>query len=389
MTKENQSEMPFVAALPSSNHGDRAHAKISPSKLKSLEICPRYKAEQSDPHPITLRGTAMHEALDSGKDDGLDLEELGYVAMCRDFVNGCIEPGSEILTEIRLEIAGGVWGFADLVILSPDKQSGWLIDYKFSTQLQEDAETNPAAQAYALGLFKKFIPLETLRVAYLYPRLEQISEATFDRSMIPLFEARIATIRARVEGGAEPYAQADNCLYCAQKVQCTALHRLALPIATRYADAHDELTIPAEYQPSEIKNPAVMARAFEVALVMEKWVESVKHHARELRFNTGAELPGFDFRTRAGRKRVISPEGAYAFALKAGITHDEFLTTVEVSATKLTDLVEGKAAKGEKARAGQAFMDCLQDEGVVEAGPETYFFARQKKTTSKQLNNKQ
>jgi len=49
------------------NHSERQHATYSPSKLKALEICPRFQQDNdAPPHPITLRGTAMHEAVEAG-----------------------------------------------------------------------------------------------------------------------------------------------------------------------------------------------------------------------------------------------------------------------------------------------------------------------------------
>jgi hypothetical protein len=372
---------------PKTNHAARKHTRVSPSKLTSLEICPRYLDDKNaDPHPITLRGTAMHEALDAGDDSKLDAEEKHLVSMCRDFTAPLFaEEGATVLKEVSLKLPKGMKGTADLAVLNADGSGGWLIDYKFSLSLQEDAATNPAAQAYAFGLFTLYPALQSLKVAYLYPRLEVISEAEFSRADMPAIQLRMETIHARVmDPSTPPYPEVDNCLYCANKATCTALHALALPIATRYAEAHEELTIPEEFRPSQITDPAMMARAYEVALVLEKWCDSVKAHARELRFNTGAELPGFSLTSRSGTKKIVSPEAAYALALESGVTHEQFLTTVDVSLKKLSDAVAEKAARGEKGKAAQAFENRLRDEGVIEVGSETFYFRRDKKT--KQLN---
>ena len=370
-------------ARPRVPHANRRHTKVSPSKLKSLEACPKWQPdENSDPHPLTLRGTAMHEALETGDDTKLDAEECQLVAMCRDFTKGITDqPGVTVLREVELSLPKRMRGTADLAVLSAYGTQGWLIDYKFSQGLQEAAETNPAAQAYAWGLFSQFPSLQTLGIYYLYPRLDVVSEATFHRTEMDAFRLRMETILARVrDPEARPFAQVDNCLYCANKANCTALHALALPIATRYAETHDELTVPAEYQPHQITDPAMMARAYEVALVMEKWADSVKHAARELRFNTGAEMPGFTLVSRAGAKKIVSPELAYAAAIEAGVTHEKFLTLVDVSARKLADAVGERAARGEKKRAVAAFENCLRDEGVLETEPDTFFFRRDRRT---------
>ena len=99
------------------SHAERAHSKISPSKLKNLELCPGFRDDPDrEVHAITLQGTKCHEALDSGDGSTLTDEERGWVKMCRDYTDSLTTPQAKQHREIRLNILQGIWGFADLFI---------------------------------------------------------------------------------------------------------------------------------------------------------------------------------------------------------------------------------------------------------------------------------
>jgi len=61
------------------------HAKHSPSGLHYKEICPGY-TNREESSPAAEEGTRLHAAVETGKTEGLDEEQLQVVAICRDFV---------------------------------------------------------------------------------------------------------------------------------------------------------------------------------------------------------------------------------------------------------------------------------------------------------------
>ena len=61
------------------------HAKHSPSGLHYKEICPGF-ANRDESSPAAEEGTRLHAAVETGKTEGLDEEQLQVVALCRDFV---------------------------------------------------------------------------------------------------------------------------------------------------------------------------------------------------------------------------------------------------------------------------------------------------------------
>jgi len=363
------------------SHSDRAHSKISPSKLKQLEICPGFLSDDTgEVHAITLSGTRCHEALDSGNDADLSEEERGWVKMCRDYADNVMPEDCERLNEVKLEIMDGIWGFADLIIMS--RSVAALVDYKFGLNAQEDAETNPAAQAYVLGMFQKWNSLQTIHVHYLYPRREEISKATYTRADVARIRLRIQTTVERVRAAAT-YLDADkpafnpvpdNCQYCGRKATCQALHKMVLPIATRYAE-RKELEVPAGGDFSLVKSPEQWSRLLAYAPVLEAMSDSIKRHAIEFREQTGQEIPGYEMRARKGKSKILNAEMAYKVAA-AYLDHEQFMACVEVSAAQLRKAVEETAAKGQKAKLAAEVEGKLRDAGVLELGAESYFLGR-------------
>lgn len=66
---------------------DRPHAEHSPSSLALKEVCPGFRPD-SKASAASEEGSRCHQALETGKDDGLDEEQLQVVGMCRDYVAG-------------------------------------------------------------------------------------------------------------------------------------------------------------------------------------------------------------------------------------------------------------------------------------------------------------
>lgn len=361
------------------DHSTREHSRISPSKLKALELCPGFLDDPSrEVHPITEQGTRCHTALDSGDDSNLTDEERGWVRMCRDYGHG-LDYGNwdSAWNEVRLDILDGIWGYADKIILLRSCTAAHLVDYKFGANSQEDVATNPAAQAYVLGMFQKWPDLDTIHVHYLYPRREEISKHTYTRKDVPMIRLRIQTIVDRVKalehtGDRNPLP--DNCQWCARKATCTALHRMVLPLATRYAGKHDISLVQPDF--SAISRPEDWAKLLPYTSVLEQMADSIKRHALEFREQTGQEIPGYELRSRQGKKKIINADVAYKVASEFGVTHDQFMRCVDVSAKQLTDAVKENASRGDKAKVAGAMESSLRDAGVLESGGETFFLAR-------------
>jgi len=191
---------------------------------------------------------------------------------------------------------------------------------------------------------------------------------------MPRLRLRIETIIARCKVSEPELRPTDHCLYCAAQGTCSALHKHALTIAAGY---EDEMKLPDEFHPSHITDPATMSRALTVARVMEKWCESVKHHALQMRLG-GQEIPGHELRTRAGTRKITDPLATWA-AVRERVTPDQFIGCCDISLPKLETIFAEAAPRGAKAKAKQELCEALADLGVVETAKETFYLAKTRK----------
>lgn len=369
------------------DHSSRAHARRSPSGFGSLSVCLHFQNDNSRPaHPMTLSGERIHQASEVRSTASLaDPVEVELAQKCIDYFNGFPTSEWTHLPEMRFEVFEGIYGFADLTLLHKDMKKACLQDLKTGYRKQASAETNIQMQMYTLGIFDKWPSIEEVEVHLIYPRLDIVDVHTWKRE--PDYEQiklRVIALERRAEAvqkGELVAYQPDSeiCQWCKHAGTCPALHQLALPVAQAYASARPEdLTIPDAYDPALIESPDVMAKAKVVAGIMKKWCESVDYWALQMRLNQGVEIPGTTLATRAGTKKINDPNEALRIAQEHGVTFEEFLTTVDVSASQLLDIVHGKAARGKKGQAKEALEDALLDSGALSVGADTMYLRKSK-----------
>ena len=350
------------------------HARYSPSSFAYREICAGF-INREESGPAAEEGTRIHKAVETGKLDELTDEQRQCAEMCLRFVadEEAIFHSEKVLTEHKVSICEGLtFGTADRIAIAGSR--ALLFDYKFGRNSVPDAEENPQLQAYATGIFEEFPVIDEVKAIILIPRRDEVSSAIYRRSDLPRLRMRVQTIIARCEVPEPELRPTEHCLYCAAQGTCNALHRHALTIAAGY---EDELKLPDEFHPSRITDPATMSRALTVARVMEKWCESVKHHALQMRLN-GQEIPGHELRTRAGTRKITDPLAAW-LAVKERMTSDQFVACCDVSLPKLETTFADTAPRGGKAKAKQELCEALADLGVVETGKETLYLAKTRK----------
>ena len=358
---------------------DRPHARHSPSSLAYKEVCPGF---MSDPTPSAAseEGTRCHLSLETGNDVGLDDEQLQVVSMCRDYVAGIeadVRAHGDVtmLREVKLKIAGCLtFGTADLVIMSAGGTAADLADFKFGRNPVADAEVNVQLQAYALGLLEMFPNLRVVRVHILLPRRDEVSCAHYTRADEARIRLRVETIIARASLPEPDLYPTDGCLWCSRKGKCAALHNHALKITSGYSD---ELVLPDQFHASQIFDPAVMARALQVARVMEKWCESVRHHALQMRLS-GVEIPGHELRTRSGTRSITDALAAWG-VVRDRVSPDRFIECCAVSLPQLEEVVAATAPRGGKAKAKRQLCESLIEVGAYGTGGESTYLTRTRK----------
>jgi hypothetical protein len=295
--------------------------------------------------------------------------------MCLRFVadeEATFQP-ERVIKEHKVSICNGLtFGTADRIAIRGNR--ALLIDYKFGRNSVPDAEVNPQMQAYTVGIFEEFPVIDEVKVIILIPRRDEVSTTVYHRRDLDRLRLRVQTIIARCEEPEPELRPTDHCLYCSAQGTCPALHRYALTIAAGY---EDELQLPDEFHPSRITDPTTMSRALNVARVLEKWCESVKHHALQMRLG-GQEIPGHELRSRAGTRKITDPLAAW-LAVKDRLSPDQFIRCTDVSISKLETAFAETAPRGDKGKAKQELCEALADLGILETGKETLYLAKTRK----------
>ena len=370
--------------LPVAYAGER---RSSPSKYKSIELSPAYEEDKTrDEHPLTVRGKIMHKAVETGDDSELEEDEVPLVAMCRQARAQIVPPKATVRREIKFPVIGSDYGFVDELALLGS--SGILIDYKFGFNRQEEAETNPQVQGYALGILRTFPYIQKVDVYLLYPRLDIVDMATFSREDIGRISARIMAIK-RAHDVAKPATcrwSENTCTYCRHLVDkstgvvCPVAGPKLLPIATRYAESH-AMPLP-DLDFASVVDPNHWRALLSAAPVFESVADSIKRHAKEFVQTSGVEIPGYDLTVVSGKRTITSPQLAHEIATseKFGITYENFLRATKVSAKDLLDLAKETAARGKKGLRAQELEDALRDAGALSVGADYYQLKKTKAT---------
>ncbi len=377
-----------IEAKVEANHGERKHARSSPSKLKNLEICPSYEGDNSGPvHPVTLRGTAMHEASETGSMAGLDEEEVRLVTMCNDFMSEEIAIAEKVIDEQHLKTHDpDVQGFVDkIIVFKPNAQGRRKLairDYKYGWNAVDGPRENPQAIAYTLAAFLQWPDADEIDFAFLIPRLDLVLTHTFTRADMDWMKLRISTIAERVRklAGKEFNVVDSNCLYCGYKAHCKPMHAKSLTIARANDNPDLQLPLPAILDPSQMTDPQQVAYGLNVAAHVEDWVKRMRARALDIRLETGVEIPGYTLVEQQAKREIANPPGAWeVIKTEFGVTQEEFLSACKVSITQLETVVKDHAPHGKKAEAATKFTDRLADEGFLTRGASFPVLRRDKK----------
>lgn len=367
-----------------------AHAEFSPSQLKHFKACAGYTPTQSS-SDAAESGTRIHEALEL--DDLSKLTDFeAYVAgLCTDGVNKILsrsgfdpfDSAVRDLREIRVVVNCGdeeTFGTCDRLFIKGKK--GIAMDYKTGVGKIDDAEENMQAKAYSVGIFQMFPEIEELEFWFIVPRRDELLFANFTRENLAEFQQDIAdTIRgarrakAKWESNSiaitDLSASPDNCRWCANAHKCPAVTAAAIKVFKRYEDG--ELEVPDIVHGSEVDDPATIAKLLQIAPILEKCVAGWKNRARELVFEMGMEIPGYERAERAGSRKITDPVKAWE-QVSGFMTVEQFLSSLgEISAAKFEDIVGATAERGKKKALVSKVMADLFSQGAVSMSSPSQF----------------
>jgi hypothetical protein len=426
---------------------ERPHHDYSPSTLQSLEACPCYQSKQSDtPHPRTVIGKISHGVTETGEDNPeLTDGDAEKVAECVDFFerrkqifdenrdrylteqarpqDGTIQeftarrqqldldtPQTVVLRETYLpiddlvftdvlqppygvpndprQVVGTTAGYIDSALIYYTETYAEVFDWKFGMWVVEQADNNLQGIAYALGMFKRYPKLKTVKYYFKQPNLDYITDHTIKREDIPALYLRIQVVvaRARIARQVGDFDTAKAfvpaCNFCAHIGRCPVVTQFACKVGSKFSP----LDIPADITPTTVHDAANTKLGFQLAGVVEVWAKAFRNVVTNRVICRDAPPPdGYKLESRAPRE--ITDQAKYKEVALRYLTEDEYNSTLTAAFGSVEELISTKAPRGQKTAQVEEFGKAVEECGAVKR-KDSYTFLRAipKKPTQENTN---
>lgn len=388
----------------------RKHHRFSPSTLQNREACPCYESRDTV-HIRAIAGTMAHGVVETRKDNDLLSDEDALAAAgCLDFVDrrkqmmddrraslfvqqpGLLQanvPQVQELKEIYLPIDDCAFedadsttaGYVDHALIDHTETYAELIDWKFGMWPVEKAENNLQGISYTLGLFRKFVRLQTIRFFFFQPLLGTQSEAVFTRNQIPELYLRVQTVVARARLAAKAVAVADfstatpripACNFCSNIGSCTKVAEVMCKVGHKFY----ALEIPANITPSMVMEKTETTLALRLAQVVKVWADAFRSQVTDRAIRGDAPVPeGFYIQTQS-RRKISNKEKFKEVALRY-LTEKEYLDSLDIAFGSVEGIISKNSPRGNKKTTVEQFQHDLAAAGATEKG-DSFSFLRAK-----------
>lgn len=310
------------------DHGERAHALLSPSGASRWINCtasPRLEEHfQQETSSFAEEGTLAHEmaeimlkvdlkrlsfneykqlleVLKTNKHytDDMPDEVLKYVKYVKQQFKEAQrqDPKAMLLIEEKLDLTDYIeegFGTSDIIII----YNGFIevIDLKYGKGVRVYAEHNSQLKTYGLGALlvaQMFCDIHTVKLTIVQPRLDNISSWEIPAKFLLLWGDDVLKPKAKeaFKGGGDPVA-GDWCQFCKAKPKCRALYDHAMAVAKQDFDIildprllNDKELFEAYLKSGFIKNwlDAVSSLVFDEALKGKQWPDHKLVEGRSVR----------------------------------------------------------------------------------------------------------
>jgi hypothetical protein len=363
------------------NHSDRGHAEFSPSSLKYVAKCAGYHGKDGS-NAAAEMGTRIHEALEVNDPSALhNEEELAIYEKIQEMeaeflsnFSGISEEHNEIQVDVALN-GTATWGTCDRFLILKNGDA-IMADYKTGISIIDPPQNNWQAKAYVVGAFQKFPEVEQITFVFYVPQHNQSLHHTFNRasdydSLIEELSAVILkaeATRPKWVGGKPPIEDltpTPNCRFCRHEDICSALGGLVLEVAKKIDPQLPDVDI------ENTEDPAILEELWSIAKVVSNWSDRLRARAVELAKN-GMEFPSLRLRSMGATKKVIDNHKLVDIAREFGIDPEMVLETATISVSKISKVAAENAAKSEKKKISQDFVDACQNAGIIETSDTRY-----------------
>lgn len=383
--------MDTQSATPASAPAPLTHHPYGPSRWPALAACPRFSGKTASAD--AEYGTRIHgflAGLLTGWRDGLPLEnaeptlqnshERGAYRAAQAIVEHlkaadltradlliehcCAFPCKPSKMPAGLHSLAGIFGTADAAAYDEVQRILYIFDFKTFYDPNRDYTLQLLGYAAALGLTiaeRRGLPPEAVQVAILY------GEGDICKYQEPLIRwkdalatlAPIASTIAQLEARhPQPIPEKPTawCSLCEHHANCRAPLSEALTLAPGAAEHAPLKCLALADAPAALctlTSPQI-ANLLALAERVAKWADAVKAAAKQAALNglpIADEASGLRYalKTRAGRK-VIRPLDLWEAAYNAGVTKEEYLGALTLSATAATELLRAHGLTAKAAR---------------------------------------
>jgi hypothetical protein len=377
---------------------EREHHPFSPSTLQYREACPYFEPSKVENAAATA-GTLQHVAVDSPLDHAhLSDAQAAAVKDCQAYFNELKSdyPGCQVLIEQYLPIddyrgkfkdwngeihphLATTAGYLDRAIVSKDRKSADICDWKFGEWDVEPAENNVQGISYLLGIVRKIPSIDKVTVRFVMPYRDEITYHTFHR---PEFQALHQRIRAIVFRAVEAREKRDftqatpcsACIFCANAGRCDALTAMVIRVGQKFSP----LQIPEDITPTLVQNSEQSGLGLRLTTVVTAWAQAYRAQKTVQALESGVVPDGYSLVGMSERK-IIDPEKLREVCVQFGLTEAEVNGSARYFITTIDELIRAKAPRGSKDAAIEVISQALLDAGAIEKTPEVACLRMKKK----------
>lgn len=375
--------------MSSPNHNERKHSRISPSGLKSLQICPGYTSDGKE-SAAAKRGTDLHEIMELGRipdncnlpPEDLEVAEKVLAILKEVDAQSEYEPLKEILVQYSaLGLKDFEQGHIDRVLVLETNDAGEptkleLVDFKFGQWEVDPLHENIQFRAYALGLFLEFPLVHTVQLRLIQPALNINTTYSLTRSKdYDLIVTQVKSIvkrKHRYDESKDPsmLKPETQCSFCAAQATCKKWQEHMVRVANE-SNLLETPVVPIENVDNPYTaEPTEVVRIFRWIKPMEDYLKKVKRLALAC-YDAGRFSDEFTLIEKAGDAAVVDPILTRDILQeKYGVDPTEYLAACEISLTKIRELVGAKAPQGQKGKMQDEAIKYLSDSGIIQYGPE-------------------
>lgn len=392
----------------------RAHARRSPSGLKSLRICPGYLNDDSEISAAGEQGTRIHSYVEhegdekkaatsyqreSGNAWSLSEEEKAWGDSILEYLGSLEFKPAKVLREVKfdlreLRIPGLEFGTCDRAMWE-SVTDAHVLDWKFGWLEVDDVRENLQFKSYCLGLWLMDKRIKQITMHMCQPKLNLLDVEVFTRDEhFDLFASQVRDVVERADKFDDTKdatmlnLDETNCGYCARQGQCPVWQSRAAkavelaivagapsPDDDKYIDELSRIRpedIPAlidSWDPAKA-DPVRVAQFMVILPALEKFLNRFKRFALDVHVSgPGRELPEYSIVESSGKSTIVSILDAKDVAVeKFRLSEDEFIACCEPSLTKLKEAVAAHAERGQKGKLATEFMEALTQNGILTRG---------------------